>query len=390
MATASINPLEPERIGGLYGRPSSLVSWSILSGLRPKTRAAMASLTVLAAAVALTVYEGAFSARTGPPSLIALLLKPHHKVDQVGLSLLQDPVGPVVLVLALATPIFCAAQVGYIAMFNSMNEGNIAYRVSKLNAPGINTAVARANHLFDLVGRRVASVLLLVACGAESFVLDLMLRRHGLLQSWNGSTLTATTWRHMAYDGWWANPSRHLDLAIVLWLVGAYYFYFLQKQLAMGAIFARYVHGIMRFEFGVTPNVQYNTDGYWGLRPLRHFMQWTYCSMLCDFTLTLSVFMVWFPFSAWTVFIELCVIVINFTVVLYPSMLAQGGSIIEKKLYVDHLIGSNRPRAEREGAIDAVWTRPNLPFHIRSTLTAATIYLFIPLGLALVSSLVPR
>lgn len=390
MPNTIIDQLEPERIAGIYGRPSSLVASSALSHLQPKTRAIVASLAVLTASIALIVYEGAFTARSGLPSAIALLLRPRHGVQGVGYSLLQDPVGLVVLVLTLASPIFCAAQVRYISIFNSMNEGNINYRADKLDAQAINAVTGRANRQYDIIGSRITSALLLVVSATGSYLLDLMLERHGLLQSWNGSFSPAVIWRIRVYAGWWANPHHHPVLAVVLWVLGTYYFYFLQKQLAMGAVFARYVRNIMKHEFGVAPNVKFNTDGYWGLRPLRHFMVWTYCSLLCDFTLTLGVFMVWFPFCAWTLLIELGVMVINFTLVIYPSILAQAGAIQEKALYVKSLIGSNRPRAERDAAIDAVWTRPNLPFHIRSTLTAVTIYFLIPLVLALVSSLLPR
>jgi hypothetical protein len=390
--TASIiDRLEPGQIAGIFGRPSSLVSISALSRLAPKARAALASLTVLGVAFGLMIYEGALTAKVGLPSPWSLLLtKPKHAVQLVSYVLLQDPVGAVVLVLALASPIFCAAQVGYISIFNSMNEGNLSYRASNLDADAINAATAKANCRYAIIGNRITSAGLLVVSAAESLLLDVMLRRHGLLQSWNGSTSPAGIWRQRVYDGWWANPDHYPVLAVVLWVVGIYYFYFLQKQLLMGNVFARYVRSIMKYNFGVTPNVRFNTDGWWGLRPLRYFMQWTYLSMLCDFTITLGVFMVWFPFTAWTILIELSVMVINFTVVIYPSMLAQGGAMQEKKLYANYLMNSNRPRAEREAAIDAIWARPNLPFHIRSTLTALTIYLLIPIVLALVSSLLPR
>jgi hypothetical protein len=40
--------------------------------------------------------------------------------------------------------------------------------------------------------------------------------------------------------------------------------------------------------------------------------------------------------------------------------------------------------------IDKVWATPNLPFRLRSTFTAATVYLLIPLLLAVVPGLLGK
>jgi hypothetical protein len=292
--------------------------------------------------------------------------------------------------MALVAPIFCSEQARAIHGFNSMNERNIGYRVKSLDAAAINACTKRANDQFQAVGSRVGSLVLLVQSAVLSFAIDYLIRRWGLFASWDHSPLPRSAWRQEIYAGWWANPGRHLPLAVILWLLGAYFFYFLTKQLLMGGIFALYVHRVMPLKFGVSPNMSANTDGYWGLRLLRHFMQVTYVSTLGHFIMIVGILVVWLPFNSFTVLIVVAVIIINSSVVIYPSEIALSGAVEEKKLFVEHVVGSRRPRAERDAMIDKVWSTPNLPFKIRSTLTAGTLYLVIPLILALVSSLLGR
>jgi len=400
----TLDSLEPQLIGGIFGRspsaggilgpsPSAIRSsfpGKFLATLQPKPRIALLALAGLLAFLVLAGLDGALNGKAGIPTAVALLIHPVKAPAQVGLLLLQDPVGLVVLVMVLATPVFCVHQVTYIADFVAMNEVNIGYRMADLNIEKINAETAKANQHFKRVGNRAMSVSVLLFSAIASFVLDVVIGKLGLLASWNTSSLPRKVWAKEVYAGWWANPTQHFALAVALWLLGVYFFYFLDKQLAMGFIFARYVRSILQFDFGVAPNMRHNTDGYWGLRSLRYFMQWTYCSTLGHFVVTLGVFLVWLPFNQWTALVEVAVMCINFVVVIYPSVLALRGSVREKMLFVKRVIASNRPRAEQNSTIENVWATPNLPFHIRSTLTAGTIYLLAPLLLALVSSLLTR
>jgi hypothetical protein len=381
---------EPQLIGGIFGRSPSVIQSSFLGKLQPKPLISLMALAGLLAFLALAGLDGALEGKSGVPAAVALLIHPAKSPTQVGLLLLQDPVGLVVLVMVLATPVFCVHQVAYIAGFVAMNEDNISYRMAKLPIDSINTETAKANRQYERVGSRTMSIGMVLFSAIASFGLDVIIGKLGLLASWNTSSLQRKVWAKEVYAGWWANPVHHFALAFALWLLGIYFFYFLDKQLAMGFIFARYVRSILQFDFGVTPNMRHNTDGYWGLRPLRYFMQWTYCSTLGHFIVTLGVFLVWLPFNQWTALVEVAVMCINFIVVIYPSILALRGSVREKMLFVKQVIASKRPRSEQNLTIDNVWATPNLPFHIRSTLTASTLYLLVPLLLALVSSLLTR
>ena len=385
-----LSKLEPQLLGGMFGRQSSWLAKTPLGKLQSRTRAIVIGLGLLAAFLLFAGFQDGLENKPGATPAIVLLVFPQAHPGRVALALLQDPVGLVVLSMVLATPVFCASQVNYISSFVSMNEANIAYRLPRLSIEAINGRTLRANRQYDRAGGRVASAGLLIFSAAASLLFDDTVAKFGMLASWNTSRLNDRTWSRLIYAGWWANPRHHFALAIAFWVLGIYFFYFLSKQLTMGCVFASYVQSIMQYDFGVTPNMRYNTDGYWGLRSLRHFMQWTYCSTLGHFVMTLGILLVWLPFSQWTVLMELAVIAINCIVVVYPSVLALRGAVREKVIFVEHTIMSRRPRAERDAAIANVWDAPNLPFRIRSTLTASTIYLLCPLILALVSSLLTR
>lgn len=390
MTAGRLDPLEPALIGGLFGRRPSLVESSPLRHLEPRARVVAVGLAVLFSFLTLVGVQGALAGTPGIPSVAFLLLHPKIGFTNVGFSLLQDPVGLAVVFMVIATPIFCAVQVDYIHGFIAMNERNITYRLSKLEVNALNDRAAKANREYRGVGGRVASIFNLIFSGAVSYILDRVIEKLGLLVSWHVPAVPAQIWRERVYAGWWANPVHHFTLAVALWLLGTYYFYFLNKELAMGYIFMSYVQSVMLFDFGVTPNLKYNTDGYWGLRELRHFMQWTYCSTLGNFIMALGVFVVWLPFRQWTVLVVITVMIINVVVAIYPSILALRGAVREKTMFVEQVIASRTPRAVRDTTVANVWTTPNLPFHIRSTLTAGTIYLLIPLLLALVSALLTR
>jgi hypothetical protein len=76
---------------------------------------------------------------------------------------------------------------------------------------------------------------------------------------------------------------------------------------------------------------------------------------------------------------------------MYPSYLAAGSVVSEKKTFVVHLLtNSERSETERDAMIERVWSTPNLPFRVRSTLSAATLYFLIPLILAVVSAILGR
>ncbi len=390
MDSLVLDPLEPELIGGLFGRRPSVAESSSLAKLRPRTRFILLALAGVCIVISVAAVDHALTNPSGVQTALALFTGQSERPRRIGLPLSQDPVGLIAIAMTLAGPIFCCEQVRAIRGFNAMNERNMAYRMKTLDVVAINSQTARTNRHFKAVGNRATSILLFLVSGAASLGTDYLIRRWGLFGSWNYTLLSRTTWRREVYAGWWANPHSHFPLAIVLWCVGVFFFYFLIKQLLMGGIFALFVHRVMALDFGVTPNMAANTDGYWGLRPLRRFMEVTYSSTLGHFIMIMGILVVWLPFGAFTILMLLTVMVINILVVIYPSQVALTGAVSEKIHFVAHITGSRRARSEREAVIERVWSTPNLPFRFRSTLTAATIYFLVPVLLALVSSLLGR
>ena len=399
-----VKQLQPEKIGILFedanrsgdqvsaGNEQSTFFDGIfgLEKFRPRNRFLLIGAAWIVVLLAVGFCDHALVAPQGVPTVIQVLINPKNRPHEISLALLQDPIAIIAISMTLATPILCAEQVRAIKIFNAMNENNIAYRMHRLDIFAINEHVAKANKKFAMLGRPGSSALLLGVSLAISFVIDLFLNKWGLFAGWNYTSLSDTTWRKEVYRGWWANYPEHLPMAIVLWLLGGYLFYSLSKQLWMGFAFATYARQTMLLDFCVSPNMRTNTDGYLGLRPLRHFMQTTYGSTLGHFTMMLGILVVWLPFSVYTVLAVIAVLINNLLVVIYPSVIASSGAVIEKKQYVASVARSSRPRADRDAVIEKVWTTPNLPFHLRSSFTAATLYLLIPLLLAVVSRLLGK
>jgi hypothetical protein len=388
MTDSVLDALQPEMMGGLFGRRPSLVAKSVLKPFQPRTRFLFIALAATGFFLIAAVLDHGLTNPKGIQTALALLVEQTKKPKHIGLPLLQDPIALITLVMTLAAPIFCSEQVRAIRDFNAMNECNIGYRIKDLDAETINSYTATANGQFKLLGSRWISSLLFLVSAVLSLIINYLIWRWGLFASWNRTLLPVLTWRREVYAGWWANVDAHRPLAIILGCLGCYFFYFVIKQLLMGGIFAVYVHRVMLHGFGVAPNMAVNSDGYWGLRPLRHFMQMTYASTLGHLIMILGVLLIWLPFSAFTILIVTTVIIANALVVIYPSAVALTGVISEKTSFVAHLQKDSQiTPQDRTAMIDKVWSTPNLPFKVRSTLTAATVYLLIPLLLALVSSL---
>jgi hypothetical protein len=383
--------LAPESIGGLFGRSGSLIERSYLGRLGTRARLLTIGLTSLLAVLLIASGQGVLVRSNGIASAWNLIVRSPKAVGRVSMPLSEDPVALIVLVVALLTPIFCAAQVDAIQDYMPMNEANLDTRIEPV-APGavddINGCVARANVRFSRLGTRWVSLLLLALAGLASCLIYALLMTKGLLGSWNSTSITTTVWSERIYEGWWANWHRHLLLAVALWCFGVYLFYFLAKQLIVGVIFASLAHSAWRLKIGIVPNMRTNIDGYWGLRPLRRFMQWTYVSTLSHLLATLGVFVVWLPFTQWTVMLVLAVMLTNAFVVFYPSWLAYDSTVEAKIRYARELDKSNKyPSEEKEKRINLVWETPNLPFHTKGTSTAAAAYFLLPLVLLFFSAL---
>jgi hypothetical protein len=391
-ATEQLDSLHPELIGGLFGRPSSRLSRLGTSETRFLTIACVWSIVLLALAViqhVLTLPKGS--------SAFGILITSPERIGQVQLPLSQDPVAIAFILVTFFTPIFCAKQVRAIKSVVQMNEDNFNSRPKALQVQDppireLNARIAAINRAFDIVGNPYCSFLLLLLSGFISYIIYVRLLAKGLLKSWNATRVDSAAWATKVYTGWWANYGHHQLLAIVLWALGGYLFYFLLKQLTLGALFANYAgYATNKLKFGIVPNMDFNSDGYWGLLPLRRFMQWTYISTVAHFITTLGVFIVWLPFSQLTVTLAAAVMLANTVVVFHPSSLAYRSIIDAKSSYVKDIAACDTLASEeKEKYYTRIWEMPNLPFRTRSALTAVTAYFLLPLLLAVVSSFITR
>jgi hypothetical protein len=331
----------------------------------------------------------------GRRSAIGYFTDSTQQLDRLSMPLLMDPVGLVVLVVSLATPCLCAMQVASIQTFIAVNENNLddAARADLESTKGstIRELIRRANKEFGLVGSKRGSLVVLLCAVSTTATAYLALRSWGLLRSWNPTSKSDEAWRQAVYDGWWASGD-HREMAVLLFGLGVFLFYFLFKQLWMGFVFARFARATQLEGFGVTPNLVYDSDGYAGLRPLRWFMLVTYASSVAHFVLALGVLAIWLPTTAWTMFLVVGLVCTNAIVVIYPSRIAYRGALEARRARARELArsaaSSVEERQEQSNAISQLWAGPVLPFRTRSSLTAVTLYFLFPLLLAIVSALI--
>jgi hypothetical protein len=135
--------------------------------------------------------------------------------------------------------------------------------------------------------------------------------------------------------------------------------------------------------------MEFDSDGFHGLRPLRQFMLWTYGSALAHMTGLLILFTVWLPATSWMVFIVLGVMVVDMFVIVYPSSIGYHSALAVKKDYVKEL-HQRLPRDECDAAIAQVWADPVLPVTTRKAMTGITLYLLVPAIPALIPLLFQR
>lgn len=311
----------------------------------------------------------------------------------ISLSLLQDPAGLIVLAVVLVTPIFCCQQVRAIADFVPMNERNGgAAQLSADQIRRLNHLVAKTNTWFAALGRRGTSAGIMVAMAISTMSLYSLVNTHGLMETWNLTELPDAVWRAEVYEGWWANRHTHPELALALCAAGTYAFYFLAKQLVMGVVFAVYLKRSAVLGFGVTPNMDFDSDGFWGLRTLRQFMLWTYASAVTHMVGLLILFTVWLPAAPWMLFIVLGVVLVDMLVIVYPSSIGYHSALAVKQTHVRSLYesGGDRPREERNAEIAQVWSVPVLPVATRRAMTGITLYLLVPTVLSLIPTLVQQ
>lgn len=400
-ASAPLTPLRPQEIGWVFGRQwPGAPSW--LERIAPKQRRWVASLPpvpraslVAAGLIALTLAVGGADrvlvGSSSKPSVMSVVLG-HHLRDgeSLELPLLHDPAGIVFLLVSFLTPLFCALQVTSIRQFNPANEHNYLLMFHTLTKRAeLEQLVVRANNAFQYIGSKRLSAALLALASGITYGVNTQFS-HGLYRSWNNTNLSSRKWSEQIYGAWWANSERHTLCAALLFGTGTFFLYFLFKQLAMGFVFADYARGAATHGFGVTPCLSHNPDGFYGLRPLRRFMQWTYGSTVAHFITTLAMFVLWLPLGQVTVIVICLVAAANIATVVYPSMLAYRHSITIKDEYAAKLLAESgrpqRPPAAVRAEIDAAWAQPALPFRTRSTFGALALYLFAPLILLLVQA----
>ncbi|MFF1452185.1 hypothetical protein ACFVYF_29220 [Streptomyces sp. NPDC058274] len=414
MEMEQLKALEPKRMGAAF-RPTEPLNyrWAMrrvrrLPGhrrdaarllirllywpLTAKTKILLVSLAFSVTLLGLAQADGVLGAPAGTEKRWALdyLFSDHTELSGVSLTLLQDVAGLVVLAVVFITPVFCCQQVQAIADFVSMNERNRgAHQLTPRQILRLNRLISRANSWFRVLGLKTVSAGIMVAMAIGTTSLYAFVNTHGLLETWNPTELPDPVWRSEVYAGWWANWHTHPRLAVALCTAGTYAFYFLAKQLIMGVVFTVYLYRSEALGFGVTPDMEFDSDGFHGLRPLRQFMLWTYGSALAHMTGLLILFTVWLPAASWMVFIVLGVMVVDMFVIVYPSSIGYHSALTVKKDYVKEL-HQRLPRDECDAAIAQVWADPVLPVTTRKAMTGITLYLLVPAIPALIPLLFQR
>ena len=232
---------------------------------------------------------------------------------------------------------------------------------------------------------------LAAAIGVSYFIVDLA--RNGLYYNWvrippcdvhtaKGSSgcLDRLDLAKSVLGGWWANPSTHGWGFAILIGIGTYLWYFVLKQWAMGFVFLTFVRRTFAAGFGVVEDMELNSDGHYGLRYLRRFMQWTYISTVSHLLVYGLVFWLWFQIGGLSIGVGLLLSIIALLIVVLPSSSAYNGVIRSRRAY----ISKNRSTMTPD-VVEALWKRPVLPFRIRDSVFALAIYLLFPLTLSLLS-----
>ncbi len=406
---ARLEPLEPQRIGGVFresapagirlalrlsGRlravrrrtaraPADERTWSLTA----KTKILLISLGSCGVLLGLAEAAGALGPSSGDGRRWALdyLFTGDTELGGASLALFQDPAGLVILAVVFVTPVFCCQQVQAIAAFVQMNERNGGTeKLLDEEVRRLNDLVRQTNRWFRWLGRWWVSLALLLAMASGTLLLYRYVDSYGLMETWNPTDVSDTAWRTAVYDGWWGNWHRHPELAVALCVAGTHAFYVLSKQLVMGVVFTVYLYRSDLLGFGVTPNMRYDSDGFQGLRPLRQFILWTYGSALAHMIGLLVLFMIWLPARPWMVFILLVVMLVDMLVIVYPSSIGYHSALTVKKDHVRYLYDHEPPGDTRNAAIAQVWSKPVLPVTTRKATTGIFLYLLAPAIPALV------
>jgi hypothetical protein len=384
---APIRALRPELIGTLFGRLPGRILPPSIRQIRPRTRFILFALVAIPTFLVMVGLQHRLVGSAGSTVAWSVMKSPTARLGRVSFPLYADPAGVIEALVALATPVFCARQVELAGQFVAINERNSRYRILDLRVNDINGIVDRANRHFSRIGDVGVSALILIGSILTSVGLYVLLWRYGLLRSWNPTNADAREWGAAVLHGWWANISTDRWTALALISFGAYLMYFVLKQVLMGLVFAQFSRDALKLDFGVAPNLAQNTDGYWGLRPFRQLIAWTYVVTLAHFSATTAFFIVWLPVTEWTVILVGGLMICQGLVVFNPSWVAMSSAVQEKERYIRYLNSIEMDRQERERVVDRIWSTPNLPFRLRNTLTAVALYVFTPIAVAIVSSL---
>lgn len=393
MPRRTLPPLEPQTIDPLFN------DWGKSRRLGVRTarnRALAIGLLAITSVVVIAFFEGELIGQLELPSAVSVIAGRTEFAGVVELPLLHDPVGIVLVVVAFITPLFCAEQVVAMQLYVRKNvaNGGVQY-LTENQRQDVYEAIGKANQRFRLIGGWWSSLATATLSAGVTVLIMYAARTDGIYSAWNTTDVSNQVWSRAVYDNWWANRSVSQPLWCSQAIAGMYMTYYLVKQLLLGFVFALFARRAALSGFGVTQRPLHNIDGYWGLRWLRRFMQWTYVSTFCHLILAMGIFLVWLPVGPGS-FLEItAVIAAAITVVVYPSSIAYNSSVLGKTQASRAILTTERPLDVRNGrtidadaAVAALWERPHLPFKVRNTVTAALVYVVAPLGLLLLSNLI--
>lgn len=298
--------------------------------------------------------------------------------------MLHDITGLAAMIGAFITPYIVYRQIEVMEALVTVHGSNINHRQPLIDWADIEEASARANEGFRRIGSAAVSWTILAIAGWLSFLLLRYVQAHGPLTAVRPAGVNPDVWYLAVHGGWWANARVHPSGALLLFVAGVILFYYLVKQLLMGLVFTNWVKQITAADFGVFPNLNLNNDGYWGMRNMRSLFQWTYASALLNLSLSLLVAALWLPVGVFTVSISVFIIAADGLFIVFPTLATLRAVVAERKAYVAHLWEGSGQAVSRE--IDEIWQRPMLPFRLRESFAAVSVYFLMPTAAAILGS----
>lgn len=421
--------LTPER--------SDFIAEAISHSLRGTPKIHLAYLAIGVALVAVIIIVTGITGNllpSGHPA-VAALFERGTLSRALATHLMTDPLGLVIMVTCVVTPVMFALQLESIRSYLGMNRRNAWLITTNETREMVVEFVDRANRRFARLGSRRVSLLVLMAAVGLTAMSLWYLDQAGVYKSQIIDLVfprLAPHFGHLSYATWWAGWQNDEAGTVTLGLLGVFMIYSLIKQLGVGLVFTMFAVQAHRSGFTPSPYPLFNIDGHNGLRELRAFILRTYISTSFHLVAYFAVFVVAVPLDLTTMVLAVIVTLTPVPVVYVPTWLARKGirlsadrwvcllldqiasanaahgnapnghdelstsryadSPSDAVMRVNRAVSSNSSRllfsagvhAEAAAFSDALWTRSNVPIRLRGVLSGMFLQLLVPLAAVLI------